>query len=170
MKLTELFRPENIRQGVCFSSKKRLFESIAHFVVEELHCEKGEQACFECLFNREKLGNSALGNGVAMPKGKLPANATDKALAVFMQLETPIDYDAPDGKPVDLIFAVLVPENECSSYISVLAELAEKLADKAFLKQLRAAQSAEEIWQIFEIAAQTTEDTEDEASSAEDNA
>ncbi|VEH66399.1 nitrogen regulatory protein [Rodentibacter pneumotropicus] len=51
MKLTELFRPENIRQGVSFSSKKRLFESIAHFIVEQLNCEKGEQACLSACLN-----------------------------------------------------------------------------------------------------------------------
>ncbi|MDC2825003.1 PTS IIA-like nitrogen regulatory protein PtsN [Rodentibacter pneumotropicus] len=158
MKLTELFRPENIRQGVSFSSKKRLFESIAHFIVEQLNCEKGEQACFECLFEREKLGNSGLGNGVAMPKAKLPAEASDKALAVFLQLETPIDYDAQDGKPVDLVFAVLVPENQCQTYIPVLSDLTEKLIDKNFLKQLRSAKSADEIWQVFEISDQTAEE------------
>ncbi|WP_288062128.1 PTS IIA-like nitrogen regulatory protein PtsN [Rodentibacter caecimuris] len=158
MKLTELFHPENIRQGVCFSSKKRLFESIAHFIVEQLHGEKGEQACFECLFEREKLGNSGLGNGVAMPKAKLPAKATDKALAVFLQLETPIDYDAQDGKPIDLVFAVLVPENQCQTYIPVLSDLTEKLIDKNFLKQLRSAKSADEIWQVFEISDQTAEE------------
>ncbi|MGO8077445.1 PTS sugar transporter subunit IIA, partial [Rhizobium leguminosarum] len=65
MKITELLSPENIRQGVSFSSKKRLFESIAHFVEEKLHCDKGEQACFESLFEREKLGNSGIGNGIA---------------------------------------------------------------------------------------------------------
>ncbi|MCX2961410.1 PTS IIA-like nitrogen regulatory protein PtsN [Rodentibacter caecimuris] len=159
MKLTELFHPENIRQGVCFSSKKRLFESIAHFIVEQLHGQKGEQACFECLFEREKLGNSGLGNGVAMPKAKLPAKATDKALAVFLQLETPIDYDAQDGKPIDLVFAVLVPENQCQTYIPVLSHLTEKITDKNFLKQLRSAKSAGEIWQVFEMADQTTEET-----------
>lgn len=157
MKLTELFQPENIRQGVSFSSKKRLFESIAHFIVEQLHCEKGEQACFECLFEREKLGNSGLGNGLAMPKAKLPAEASDKALAVFLQLETPIDYDAQDGKPIDLVFAVLVPENQCQTYIPVLSSLTERLTNKNFLKQLRSAKSADEIWQVFEISDQTAE-------------
>lgn len=152
MKITALLRSENIRQGVSFSSKKRLFESIAHFVVEQLHCEKGEQACFECLFNREKLGNSGLGNGVAMPKAKIPANALDEILAVFMQLDSPIDYDAADGKPVDLVLAVLVPENACADAAIFLSEMTEKFADKNFLKQLRSAQSADEIWQIFEIA------------------
>ena len=76
MKFTTLLSPDDIRQGVAFSSKKRLFESIAAFVVEKLHCENGEQACFECLFEREKLGNSGLGNGVAMPKAKLDRKST----------------------------------------------------------------------------------------------
>ena len=160
MKLTELFRPENIRQGVCFSSKKRLFESIANFVTEQMHCgDKGEQACFECLFNREKLGNSGLGNGVAMPKAKMPSGTTNAPIAVFMQLAQPIDYDAPDGKPVDLIFAILVPEEQCQNYVPVLSDLTEKLADKNFLKQLRSAQNTNEIWQIFEIADQTEKST-----------
>ena len=155
MKITELLSPENIRQGVSFSSKKRLFESIAHFVEEQILAEQGEQACFECLFEREKLGNSGLGNGIAMPKAKIPVIVSDKTIAVFMQLDNPIDYDAFDGKPVDLIFALLIPENQCETYIPILASLIEKLTDKNVLKQLRSAKSADEFWQVFEITDQS---------------
>ena len=152
MNITELLSPENIRQGVSFSSKKRLFESIAHFVIEQVNDEKGEQVCLECLFEREKLGNSGLGNGIAMPKTKIPVTLSDKAIAVFMQLDTPIDYDSSDGKFVDLVFAVLVPENQCVTYMPILSFLTERLTDKNLLKQLRSAKSAEEIWQVFEIS------------------
>ena len=152
MNITELLSPENIRQGVSFSSKKRLFESIAHFVIEQVNDEKGEQVCLECLFEREKLGNSGLGNGIAMPKAKIPVALSDKAIAVFMQLDTPIDYDSSDGKFVDLVFAVLVPENQCATYTPILSFLTERLTDKNLLKQLRSAKSAEEIWQVFEIS------------------
>lgn len=152
MNITELLSPENIRQGVSFSSKKRLFESIAHFVIEQVNDEKGEQVCLECLFEREKLGNSGLGNGIAMPKAKIPVTLLDKAIAVFMQLDTPIDYDSSDGKFVDLVFAVLVPENQCATYMPILSFLTERLTDKNLLKQLRSAKSAEEIWQVFEIS------------------
>ena len=152
MNITELLSPENIRQGVSFSSKKRLFESIAHFVIEQVNDEKGEQVCLECLFEREKLGNSGLGNGIAMPKAKIPVTLLDKAIAVFMQLDTPIDYDSSDGKFVDLVFAVLVPENQCVTYMPILSFLTERLTDKNLLKQLRSAKSAEEIWQVFEIS------------------
>ena len=152
MNITELLSPENIRQGVSFSSKKRLFESIAHFVIEQVNDEKGEQVCLECLFEREKLGNSGLGNGIAMPKAKIPVTLSDKAIAVFMQLDTPIDYDSSDGKFVDLVFAVLVSENQCVTYMPILSFLTERLTDKNLLKQLRSAKSAEEIWQVFEIS------------------
>ena len=152
MNITKLLSPENIRQGVSFSSKKRLFESIAHFVIEQVNDEKGEQVCLECLFEREKLGNSGLGNGIAMPKAKIPVTLSDKAIAVFMQLDTPIDYDSSDGKFVDLVFAVLVPENQCATYMPILSFLTERLTDKSLLKQLRSAKSAEEIWQVFEIS------------------
>lgn len=152
MNITELLSPENIRQGVSFSSKKRLFEYIAHFVIEQVNDEKGEQVCLECLFEREKLGNSGLGNGIAMPKAKIPVTLLDKAIAVFMQLDTPIDYDSSDGKFVDLVFAVLVPENQCATYTPILSFLTERLTDKNLLKQLRSAKSAEEIWQVFEIS------------------
>ena len=152
MNIAELLSPENIRQGVSFSSKKRLFESIAHFVIEQVNDEKGEQVCLECLFEREKLGNSGLGNGIAMPKAKIPVTLSDKAIAVFMQLDTPIDYDSSDGKFVDLVFAVLVPENQCVTYMPILSFLTERLTDKNLLKQLRSAKSAEEIWQVFEIS------------------
>jgi PTS IIA-like nitrogen-regulatory protein ptsN len=152
MNITKLLSPENIRQGVSFSSKKRLFESIAHFVIEQVNDEKGEQVCLECLFEREKLGNSGLGNGIAMPKAKIPVTLSDKAIAVFMQLDTPIDYDSSDGKFVDLVFAVLVPENQCATYMPILSFLTERLTDKSLLKQLRSAKSTEEIWQVFEIS------------------
>lgn len=159
MNVVDFLFPENIRLGVSFSSKKRLFESIAHFVMEQVHCDKGEQACFECLFNREKLGNSGLGNGVALPKARIPIDTFEQAIAVFMQLDTPIDYDAPDGKPVDLVMAILVPQNQCNQYIPILSGLTEKFADKNFLKQLRSAKSADEIWQLFEMIDLAEKDT-----------
>ena len=100
MKFTELLTPQTLRQGMISSSKKRVFESIARIVEEQLPMENGEQYCFDCLFNREKLGNSGLGGGVAMPKGRLPQGT--KPIGVFIQLETPIEYDAAD-KPTRLL-------------------------------------------------------------------
>ena len=82
-----------------------------------------------------------------MPKGRLPQGT--KPIGVFIQLETPIEYDAADKRDVDLIFAVLIPENMCSDYAQCLPKLADYLMDKSLCKQLRSAKSADEIWKIF---------------------
>ncbi|MGC7589482.1 PTS IIA-like nitrogen regulatory protein PtsN [Bisgaard Taxon 46] len=152
-KFTELLKPENIRQGIICSSKKRVFETITAVVADQVQLENAEQCCFECLFNREKLGNSGLGNGVAMPKARIPNG--DKPIAVFLQLDTPVEYDAADHRDVDLIFALLIPEQICAEYIAKLPEIAENLSDKTLCKQLRTALSADEIWKIFEHYDQT---------------
>ncbi|MDU4896458.1 MAG: PTS sugar transporter subunit IIA, partial [Haemophilus parainfluenzae] len=92
---------------------------------------------------------------------KLPKNVLDKILTIFMQLDSPVEYDSADNKPVDIVFAVLVPENLCQEYIPVLAKLTKKLTDKSLIKQLRSAQSADEIWQIFEYADHSEESEDD---------
>ncbi|WP_044470548.1 PTS IIA-like nitrogen regulatory protein PtsN [Mannheimia massilioguelmaensis] len=156
IKFTELLSPENIRQGIICSSKKRLFEIISDIVVPQiennLNTEDNvpylnEFECFENLFAREKLGCTSLGNGVAIPRAKIPNS--DHAIAVFLQLGLPLDYEAPDKREVDLILAILIPENMCADYSLILPELAEKLSDKNLCKQLRTAQNKDEIWQIF---------------------
>ncbi|MGC7560544.1 PTS IIA-like nitrogen regulatory protein PtsN [Pasteurella sp. PK-2025] len=155
VKFTDLLKPENIRQGMLCSSKKRVFETITSLMASQVNVENAEQCYFECLFNREKLGNSGLGNGVAMPKARIPEG--NQPLAVFLQLDTPVEYDAADHRDVDLIFALLIPEPICADYIAKLPKIAENLSDKNLCKQLRAAQSADEIWQIFAHYDQTQE-------------
>lgn len=155
IKFTELLTPKQIRQGVICSSKKRLFEIISQQLPEQLCDEEGSQCCFECLLNREKLGNSSLGNGVAMPKARIPFG--EKPIAVFLQLTEPLEYEACDNREIDLVFALLIPEQICTEYVAKLPEMVEKLQDKTLCKQLRAAQSAEEIWHIFQHLDQQTE-------------
>lgn len=148
IKFTELLRPEYIRQGLICSSKKRLFEIITQIIAEQIQLENAEQLCFDCLLSREKIGNSGLGNGIAMPKARIPGG--NVPLAVFIHLDSPVDYESADHRDVDLVLALLVPEKMCEQYMSVLPELADNISDKTLCKQLRAAQSVEEIWHIFE--------------------
>lgn len=165
MKLTQFLRPENIQQGVFLSSKKRALELVGKIVATSLNTELSslpENAvcpieCFSQLFKREKLGSTALNHGIALPHSKLPHNdclSLDQPIAVFLQLETPIDFDAEDNKEVDLIYAILFPEKQCDEYVTSLAELAARLNDKSLLKQLRGANSAEDIWAILNNADQ----------------
>ena len=157
IKFTSLLAPENIRQGVISSSKKATLELAGRLLAEQAQLENFDEVdCFTGLFNREKLGCTAIGNGVAMPRARLSQG--DKPICVFLQLASPIDYEAADNREVDLIFAILVPESICESYTPILAELSEKLKDKTLDKQLRAAQSADEIWQIFEHIDNSSDD------------
>lgn len=153
MKFTTLLTPENIRQGMVYSSKKTMFEAISRLAEKQIiQGEFSNSLCFSALFNREKLGCTGLGNGVAMPRAKLPAG--NQPIAIFLQLSEPLDYDAVDKRDVDLILAVLIPEDCCGQYIAILEEFSQRLTEKSLCKQLRAAQSADEIWQIFEFADQ----------------
>ncbi|MDO4430543.1 MAG: PTS IIA-like nitrogen regulatory protein PtsN [Lonepinella koalarum] len=159
MKFTSLLSPDNIRQGVICSSKKNLLEIVGRIAAKQCNItEFNEIDCFENLFYREKLGCTALGNGIALPRARLPKGTSP--VAVFLQLATAIDYDAADHRHVDLIFALLIPEDQCANYKDILESLSEKLTDKTLCKQLRNAQSAVELWQVFEYADQHNEEEE----------
>ncbi|HGO5815190.1 TPA: PTS sugar transporter subunit IIA [Mannheimia haemolytica] len=160
-KLTEFLSPKNVRQGVLISSKKRALELVGKIVAESINqTEQQSEAlcpieCFGNLFKREKLGTTGLNQGIALPHAKLPACGDielTKPIAVFLQLEESIDYEAQDNKEVDLIYAMMFPENSCEQYKGCLPAIAQKLTDKSLLKQLRAAESAEDIWQILMYA------------------
>ena len=145
MKITEVLLPQNIRQGILCSSKKRVFEVIANIAAEQGGFDP--HLCFENLCAREKLGCTGLGGGIAMPHAKLPDG--DKAIAVFLQLGAPVDFAVVDRREVDLFFALLIPEQCCETFKANLTQLAERLVDKSLCKQLRNAKSAGEIWEIF---------------------
>lgn len=160
MKLTEFLSPLTIRYAVEVSSKKRALELVgkiaaehlnAHFPCENEHDEICPVECFSNLFKREKLGSTALNYGVAIPHAKLPQSeiALNKPLAVFLQLAEPVDYESAVHKDVDLIYALLFPEQSCEQYKVCLPEIAQKLSDKGLLKLLRSAESVDDIWQIL---------------------
>lgn len=91
----------------------------------------------DCLRQRERLGNTAIGHGVAIPHGRSDAFAT--ARAAFLRLQHPVDFGAGDGAPVDLVFAMVVPEHFTQQHLQLLSELAERFADPGFRDGLRAA-------------------------------
>ncbi|MGR6982039.1 PTS IIA-like nitrogen regulatory protein PtsN [Testudinibacter sp. P27/CKL/0425] len=145
MKLTHLLSLDNIRQGLMASSKKRVLEILSEIVSTQTDAKP--RACFEHLCEREKVGCTALGGGIALPHAKLAEG--NQPIAVFLQLANPIDYKAADNREVDLLFALFIPENLCSDCKLMLPEIAKKLSNKTIVKQLRAAHSKEEIWDIF---------------------
>jgi len=106
---------------------------------------------FESLLCREKLGTTALGEGVAIPHGRVAS--CEQVTAVFILLESPVNYDAPDGKPVDIIFAIMVPEEAHHEHLRHLAQIAEILSNNKIVSQIRHAHSSEALYEILEDAA-----------------
>ncbi|OAM30441.1 PTS IIA-like nitrogen-regulatory protein PtsN [Eikenella sp. NML03-A-027] len=127
------------------SSKKRLFEEAGLLLESESGLSR--TAVFECLFAREKLGTTALGHGVAIPHGRYAE--VQAATGAFIRLKEAVDFDAPDGEPVSLVFVLLVPENASGEHLEVLSALAIKLSDKAVREQLLAAENAEAAHRIL---------------------
>lgn len=126
-------------------SKKRLFEETARL----LAAEQGfpEDAVFECLFARERLGTTGLGQGVAIPHGR--HESINQPVGVFVRLREGVDFDAPDGKPVALVFVLLVPVEATGEHLEILAHLAERFSDKNVRSQLAAAQTPEEVQRLL---------------------
>ena len=122
------------------SSKKRLFECVAQLLAEQSGLPQAE--VFDCLVARERLGSTALGQGVAMPHGRhasVPA-----ATGAFVRLKTPIEFDAPDNKPVSLVFVLLVPEAATGEHLALLSHLAGLFNEKSVREALRSCQTPEE--------------------------
>lgn len=107
---------------------------------------------FQLLTDREKLGSTGLGHGVALPHAR--TGLTDKAIGVFLKLDKGIDFDSPDEQKTDLIFALMVPEHYTDEHLKILAELATLFNDELFCEEMRSKSSTQEIynhlvnWQI----------------------
>jgi PTS system nitrogen regulatory IIA component len=109
------------------SSKKRLFEQ-AGLLFENLD-GIAKNLVYDSLFAREKLGSTGLGQGVAIPHGRI--KGLKDALGAFVRLAQPVPFDAPDGNPVNLVFVLLVPEKATEKHLQILSELAQMFSDKA---------------------------------------
>jgi PTS system nitrogen regulatory IIA component len=126
-------------------SKKRVFEQVG--LAFENHNQIARGQVFESLFARERLGSTGLGQGVAIPHGRI--KGLKEALAAFIRMKEPIPFDAPDGKPVNLIFVLLVPERATDLHLQILSELAQMFSDRAFREQLAAAADGAELHRLI---------------------
>lgn len=124
------------------SSKKRALELLSELLGTTLD-EHDPEAVFDGLLDRERLGTTALGHGVAIPHTRL--KQLDKPTLAMMKLERGVDFDAPDQKPVDLLFALAVPEESNEQHLLILATLAEMLSDQSLVTELRNSHSCEAI-------------------------
>ena len=128
----------NILPDLAASSKKRLFEQLGLLFENQHGIARG--VVFESLFARERLGSTGLGQGVAIPHGRI--KGLKDVRAAFARLSQPVRFDAPDGKPVNLVFALLVPEHATEKHLEILSELAQMFTDRALRETLTDAADA----------------------------
>jgi PTS system nitrogen regulatory IIA component len=143
--IASLLGADNIVAGLDASSKKRVFEQVG--LLFENHQGIARSTVYDALFAREKLGSTALGLGVAIPHGRI--KGLKKAVGAFVRLATPVQFDAPDGKPVDLVFVLLVPEAANEQHLQLLSELAQMFSERAFREKLAAAPDAAALSTLF---------------------
>ncbi|MGL4601444.1 MAG: PTS IIA-like nitrogen regulatory protein PtsN [Plesiomonas sp.] len=145
MQLSTVLSLDCTRSAVHCSSKKRALEIISELAAQRVNIPA--QTLFEAILAREKMGSTGIGNGIAIPHGKTDAGSA--TVAVFLRSEQPIPFDAIDNQPVDLLFALLVPEDQCKEHLETLSAVAKQLSDKAVCRRLRTAQTDEELYQIL---------------------
>lgn len=150
MLISQILTPERMLCNVQVNhSKRRLLEHLGQLFAKSFP-ELDSLEVYQQLFNRERLGSTGIGRGVAIPHARL-ANL-DETVAAFMSLEQGIGFDAIDDKPVDLVFALLVPAkdgHDATQHLQVLAYLAAMFSDETFCQQLRSQTTIDSQYQLM---------------------
>lgn len=146
MQISEILSTSRICCDANGASKKAALETLASLIVSG-NPSLTQTEVFDSLVARERLGSTGLGHGVAIPHGRL--NHDDKTLGAFVRLKSPVDYDAIDKQPVDILFALLVPQESTNEHLQILSRLAEKFSDADLLKQLRTEKSEVAIFKLL---------------------
>ncbi|MEY3095336.1 MAG: PTS IIA-like nitrogen regulatory protein PtsN [Burkholderiaceae bacterium] len=144
-RICKLLAVDNIQLDVDASSKKRVFEQ-AGLLFEE-HQGIARSKVFDSLFARERLGSTGLGDGIAIPHGRI--KGLEDAVAAVFRLATPIPFDAPDGQPVSVLIFLLVPEQATQQHLELLSEVAEMLSDTGLREALLGSQDPQALHQAL---------------------
>lgn len=139
MLIHDLLSPERISFDVHASSKKRLLEVISEKLAGNSD-QLSQREVFESLIARERLGSTGLGQGVAIPHGRI--KGIQHVEAEFLRLAKPLPFEASDGEPVDVLFALAVPEDCGEDHLKLLAHIAELFSEPGFMEALRSTKSS----------------------------
>jgi len=144
--LANLLSVEQVLLDLEASSKKRVFEQAG--MLFEARLGLARSTIFDSLFAREKLGSTGLGQGVAIPHGRI--KGLKQAVGAFLRLANPVPFDSPDGRPVDLLFVLLVPEQATEQHLQILSELAQRFSERPFREKLQVAPDPAAIVALFQ--------------------
>ena len=145
MPTTDLIASNAIIPALKVNSKKQVLQELAARAA--MLSGQNERAIFDILMQREKLGSTAIGNGIAIPHGKM-ATLT-RLFGLFARLDRPIDFEALDNQPVDLVFLLLAPEGAGADHLKALARIARLLRDPNVTHKLRASHDAESLYAVL---------------------
>lgn len=157
MHLIDLLAPVRVRTGLQVSSKKRLLELAAATLVLPADDAELERRIYDSLCARERLGSTALEHGVAIPHGRI--SGLNTPAGAFLKLTDPLHFNDSDRQPIDLVFALVVPEHFTQQHLLLLSQLAEMFSDTAFCARLRSTQDSATLygvlaeWQLTHLAA-----------------
>lgn len=143
--IAALIDPAHVVPNLRSGGKRQTLRALAALAAEATGLP--ERAIVEALLERERLGSTGIGDGVAIPHAKLPG--LDRLYGLFARLERPIDFEAIDGRPVDLVFLLLAPDAAGAGHIKALAGVARLLRDPAVCELLRGADSAEALYAVL---------------------
>lgn len=145
MEIADLISAEGVIANLRATSKKQALQDLARRAADLTG--EPERAIFEVLIERERLGTTGVGNGIAIPHGKLPG--LERLYGLFARLETPIDFDAIDEQSVDLICLLLAPESAGADHLKALARVSRLLRDRTICEKLRGSDNAEAIYALL---------------------
>jgi PTS system nitrogen regulatory IIA component len=143
LEITDLITPDRILPALKARSKKQALQELAAKAAQMTGV--GERQIFEVLLERERLGTTGIGSGVAIPHGKL--REIDRIYAIFARLERPIDFEAIDDQPVDMVFLLLAPENASADHLK--ARISRLLRDRSLCEKLRNARNRDAIYAVL---------------------
>ena len=145
MELVEFLSRQNVTAGLCANSKKQLLQAMSKLASGATGV--AAQEIFAVLKERERLGSTGVGSGIAIPHGKLAS--LERLYGFFASLERPVDFDAMDEQPVDLVFLLLGPGSAGADYLKALARISRMLGDGKLIRKLRASEESAALFSLL---------------------
>jgi PTS system nitrogen regulatory IIA component len=146
MQPADLLEPRSVSVANNAGSKKRVLEEAAALLAATIS-DAEQEPIYERLLERERLGSTGVGHGVALPHARI--DGLTRAYGAFVQLAQGVDYDAIDGQPVDLVFALVVPQEATAEHLQLLAQLAALFSDDVLCSRLRKGSSTKELLTVI---------------------
>ena len=145
MEIFQLLSPDGVVANLKANSKKQALQELSARAARITG--QHERVIFDTLLERERLGTTGVGNGIAIPHGRL--SGLDKLYGLFARVERPVDFDSIDEMPIDLIFLLLAPESAGADHLKALARVSRLLRDKSICEKLRGAESADALYALL---------------------